>query len=72
MADQKGYIYHIHLTPRNESPGRTIEVRADSIEGGDDLSNRPIDSITLKLEGDTVAKFRSYQVSGWSRSKLAN
>ena len=73
MADQEGHIYHIHyihLKPTGGSPGRTIEVRADSIEGGDNFHGGTTGHITLKLEGDTVGKFLSNQVSGWSRSKL--
>lgn len=72
MADQDIHIYHIHLAPIRQggSNVQTIEVRADSIEGGDNLSTGTAESITLKLEGDTVGKFRSNQIIGWSRSKL--
>ena len=72
MAGQESHIYHIHLKPTGGSLGQTIKVRADSIENGDNFHAGTPGHITLKLEGDTVGKFRSDQVSGWSRSKLAN
>ena len=69
MADQDPHIYKIYLKPRNGAAQQPVEIKADSIEGGDDFVGFKSDYLTLKLGGNIVGKIAQHEMTGWSKVK---
>ena len=66
MADTgKAMTYHIQLTSRHGETAPNIRVWADTIEGDQCMALDNPTTLTLKLDGKTVARFPARLVAGW-------
>ena len=66
MTDaSKGITHHIQLVSRNGETPPNIMVWADTIEGDESMAGNSTTTLTLKLDGKTVARFPSRLVAGW-------